>query len=219
MRAVLLVREVRRSRDHVVDERDAERARIRQDLHDGLGPVLAGVALGIEAAARAPARSADLLAQLGADVHAGLDDVRRIVADLRPAELDDGLVPALRRFAAGIVDRSGGDLLVEIDAPTAFLPLPEQVEVVGYKIALEALTNVVRHSGAARCCIRIVPGQDLRVEVRDDGHGVPSTSTPGIGGESMARRAMELGGTCTITGRPEGGKVVLAVLPLRAGGS
>jgi signal transduction histidine kinase len=216
--AVLLVRELRRSRDHVVDERDAERARIRRDLHDGLGPVLAGVALGIEAAVRAPQRSTELLGRLDTEVRAGLADVRRIVADLRPVELEYGLIPALRRFAADVTTRSGGELLVEVDAPTMPLRLPEHVEVAGYRIAREAVTNVVRHAGAAHCCVVVSAGPDeLSLEVRDDGCGLPAAPVPGIGRESMARRAAETGGTCTTASRPDGGTSVLVVLPLAGG--
>jgi signal transduction histidine kinase len=136
------------------------------------------------------------------------------VADLRPSELDGGLVPALRRFAAAVTERSGGTLLVELDAPTVPLRLPDRVEVTTYRITTEAVTNVVRHAEAARCCIRVVVGRTLRLEVVDDGRGMPPSPVPGIGCESMVRRAAELGGTCSVTSRPDGGTTVLAELPL-----
>jgi signal transduction histidine kinase len=214
LQVVQLVRDLRRGRDRLVDERDAERARIRRDLHDGLGPVLAGVALGIEAAARAPTRSADLLTRLSDDVHAGLADVRRLVDDLRPPELDGGLVPALHRYAAEVTVRSGGALIVQIDAHTCSMRLPERVEVAGYRIALEAATNVVRHADATTCRIRVEADHEaMRLEVRDNGHGMPANAAAGIGIESMRRRAGELGGTCTVSSRANG-TMVAAILPL-----
>ncbi len=219
VQGVLLVRDLRRSRDSILDERDAERARIRRDLHDGLGPVLAGVALGIEAAARAPDRSAGLLTQLSGDVHAGLADVRRIVDDLRPTELDIGFLPAVRRFAAAVAVRSGGSLQVDVDAPTAPTRLPERVEVAGYRIVTEAVTNVVRHAQATHCQVGIRIEPDLCVQVRDNGRGVPAGATTGIGRESMLRRATDLGGNCTITRPPEGGTLVSVLLPLREPGA
>ncbi|HEY5116873.1 MAG TPA: GAF domain-containing sensor histidine kinase [Nakamurella sp.] len=219
VQGVVLVRELRRSRDSVVDERDAERARIRRDLHDGLGPVLAGVALGIEAAARAPDRSAGLLTQLSGDVHTGLADVRRIVDDLRPTELDIGFLPAVRRFTAAVADRSGGSLQVEVDAPGGPVRLPERVEVAGYRIVTEAVTNVVRHAQATHCQVGVRIGPDLCVQIRDNGRGVPAGAVAGIGRESMLRRATDLGGSCTITPAPGGGTLVSVLLPLREPGA
>jgi signal transduction histidine kinase len=134
---------------------------------------------------------------------------------LRPPALDDlGLVGALRQ-AAGAYDVPGQDgVRVDISAPD--LPvLPAAVEVAAYRIAVEALTNVVRHAAAPSCSIRLsVDGAQLRIEVEDDGVGLPDPVRPGVGLASMRERAEELGGTWGITPGASGGLRVTALLPL-----
>ena len=108
--AVLLDRALRRSRERLVVAREAERRRIRRDLHDGLGPALAGMALGLDAAhnlLRAdPERVAALLGALRDEALGCVDEVRRIVDDLRPPTLDGlGLLAALQAFADRLSSR------------------------------------------------------------------------------------------------------------------
>lgn len=76
------------------------------------------------------------------------------------------------------------------------------------------MTNVARHSGATRCRVRVEVDGSFELTVSDNGHGTDRTTTRGMGWTSMRERAAELGGSCTITSRPEGGLVVRAVLPL-----
>jgi signal transduction histidine kinase len=196
----------------------AERDRIRRDLHDGLGPSLSGVALGLEAAETA-LRSADqatataLTTRLRREVQAAVEEVRRIIDGLRPPVLDKlGLVTALRQRAESVTLRSGGRLQVRIDAPDSLPPLSNEVEQAAYRIADEALTNVVRHSGATSCVLRIRPGDELILEVVDDGCGIPTTPRPGVGLESMRARAEALGGSLQLDNGD--GTRVAAHLPL-----
>jgi signal transduction histidine kinase len=212
-------REVRRSRERIVLAREEERSRIRRDLHDGLGPALAGISLGLETAGRSAAatspRAAALLGELRDDTAACLDDIRRIVADLRPPVLDgDGLVSALRAHAEHLSSRSGGDLRVVVAGPR-LTALPAAVEVAAYRIATEAMTNAARHAHATRCRITCTPDPArgvLHLEVEDDGTGAPPVST-GTGLVSMRERAEELGGTCVVAFRPGEGTQVAADLP------
>ncbi|MGK5685191.1 sensor histidine kinase [Actinoplanes sp. URMC 104] len=218
---VRLTHDLRRSRDRTVRARDSERHRIRRDLHDGLGPTLAGVALGLGAARRAAttAASRDLLGTLEAEVRDSLEDVKRLVADLHPTALDLGLVAALHGYADTVTIRSEGALHVRVDAPDR-LAAPAHVELVAYRIALEAVTNVARHARAADCtvCLSVVDDA-LLLEVRDDGVGIPDPPAPGVGLRSMAERAAEVGGTAVVTPGAGGGTVVRACLPLpRSGG-
>ena len=173
-------RELRRSRERVVLSREEERRRLRRDLHDGLGPTLAGISLGLEkaakVAARDPAATGSLLGELRVDTSACLDEVRRIVADLRPPALDqDGLAGALRRHAELLTSRSNGALDVGLDDGS--LPeLPPAVEVAAYRIVTEALTNTVRHASATTCRIGLRVDGDpdhaaLRLTVADNGSG------------------------------------------------
>ncbi len=94
-------------------------------------------------------------------------------------------------------------------------PLPAAVEVAAYRIAQEALTNVVRHARATSCLVR-VSAEDgaLELDVSDDGVGLPEDRTPGVGLSSMRERAEELGGACEIESMPSGGTRVMARLSL-----
>jgi signal transduction histidine kinase len=198
---------------------------LRRELHDGLGPALAGISLGLEQAAKVVHRDTGatgvLLAELRGDATACVDEVRRIVADLRPPALDQGgLTEALRHHAELLTARSGGALAVSLSGDV--LPdLPPAVEVAAYRIATEALTNAVRHAHASTCRVTLVPTSgtgrpSLHLTVADDGTGTPPDGI-GNGLSTMRERAEELGGTCTVTFRPGHGTTVEAVLPTLAG--
>ncbi len=93
-------------------------------------------------------------------------------------------------------------------------PLPAAVEVAAYRIVQEALTNVAHHSQARTCLVRLKLDDRLVVEIADDGRGLGDERHVGVGLASMRERAAELGGTCLIETRPEGGTRVLVELPL-----
>ncbi len=204
-----------RSRERIVLAREEERRRLRHDLHDGVGPTLAAITLqleglrdvlGDEKAAR------PMIDRLTEHLRCSIADVRRLVDDLRPPALDDlGLVGAL----AQQVDRFDGaslqvDLVVRGDVRT----VPAATDLAAYRIACEALTNVVKHAQATRCTVSVSYGADaLEVSVADDGVGVPADWSAGVGLVSMHERASELAGTCDIDIRPDGGTEVRAVLP------
>lgn len=221
--AAALTRDLQRSRESLVIALEEERRRIRRDLHDGLGPALAGVAFGLDAARntlrRDPVATDAALAEMKGEVQASITDVRRLVYDLRPPALDQlGLVPALEEYAARLAERSAFD--ISVSAPP-LPPLPAAVEVAAYRITTEALTNAVRHSRGRRGSVAIdVCDALLRLEVTDDGVGVPSRRTAasrvGVGLTAMVERAAELGGRCRVQQRAGGGTSVIAELPLRA---
>lgn len=220
--AAALTRDLQRSRESLVIAREEERRRIRRDLHDGLGPALAGIAFGIDAARNTLTRDPDAtdaaLAGLKAEVQTSVADVKRLVYDLRPPALDQlGLVPAVEEFGARLAER--GALWVTVSSPE-LPPLPAAVEVAAYRIAIEALTNAARHSGARTSKVSFaIDDSTLRLEVDDDGAGVPARRTSrggGLGLSAMAERAAELGGSCSVGPRPGGGTAVTAALPLRS---
>ncbi len=217
--AVRLTADLQRSRERLVNAREEERRRLRRDLHDGLGPQLATLTLKLDAArnllSQEP-RSADtLLTELKTETKAAISDIRRLVYDLRPPALDElGLIPAIREQATNY----GHDgLNVSVEAPKDLPPLPAAVEVAAYRIAQEALTNVVHHAKAHACHVRLSVGDGLELEITDDGVGLLEDRHAGVGLSSMRERAAELGGTCSAarTG-PAGGTRVLARLPLPA---
>jgi two-component system, NarL family, sensor kinase len=218
--AVTLSLEVQRSRERLVTAREEERRRLRGDLHDGLGPTLAGAVLTIDAARRVlasdPETADALLDRAAASVEGTVSDVRRVVYALRPPALDQlGLVGALRQHAATL---SMGDarLTCDVMAPEPMPALPAAVEVAAFRISQEALTNVARHAHARRAEVVIACDHALHLEVRDDGLGLPQQPHTGVGLTSMRERATELGGSFDITPSPGGGTLVRVVLPLPA---
>jgi signal transduction histidine kinase len=216
--AVDLTRDLQHSRERLVTAREEERRRLRRDLHDGLGPALAGMAMRAEAAAeltqRDPRAAAAMLEGLRLEAQGALADIRRLVYELRPPALDElGLVGAVRQQ----VDRLGATTpSVEISAPTTMPLLPAAVEVAAYRIAVEAVANAVRHSRARHCEVRFADQDGLTLEIVDDGIGLPHDARAGVGLTSMRERAAELGGRCEIGSRPDGGTRVHAWLPLAA---
>jgi signal transduction histidine kinase len=126
------------------------------------------------------------------------------------------LVGAIREDAAryGTLAANTHGLAIGIEAPDSLPPMPAAVEVAAYRIVQEALTNVVRHAHARTSWVRVNMGEALRVEVTDDGLGLPALRHIGVGLLSMRERAEELGGTCIVERHPAGGTRVLARLPL-----
>ena len=144
-----------------------------------------------------------------------LDDVRRLVYGLRPPALDDlGLVEALRQHAETLaVTADSATPLITVEAPAQLPTLPAAVEVAAYRIATEAITNVVRHAGARHATVTVRAGDSLDVEVTDDGRSDGATWGRGVGLSSMRERADELGGTLRYGPTPSGGRVT-ATFPL-----
>jgi two-component system, NarL family, sensor kinase len=218
--AVALSVEVQHARERLVSAREEERRRLRGDLHDGLGPTLAGAVLTIDAARRVleldPIGADELLDQAAATVESTVAEVRRLVYGLRPPALDQlGLVGALRQQAA-MIDLASADLSCEIQAPDPFPRLPAAVEVAAYRIAQEALTNVSRHANARHARVSISVAEGLQLEIEDDGCGLRPDGLAGVGLTSMRERATELGGLLEII-RPAGGGTRIRVrVPIAA---
>lgn len=230
--AVRLTADLRRSRERLISTREEERRRLRRDLHDGLGPTLAGLTFGLEAARRMvekkPENAARLLADLEERTREAVVDVRRLVYGLRPPALDDlGLVPAVRQLVesygpTGPASPGEGDgPAFSVDAPEELPDLPAATEVAAYRIAQEALTNVAKHAGARSCRVRLSAEDGaLLLEVSDNGVGLPEgdADRTGVGLASMRERAEELEGTCRILPNRPHGTRVLAKLPLKVPG-
>ena len=213
------------SRRRLVSAKEEERRRLRNDLHDGLGPKLAALGLKLDTAhALAESRPEASRAVLGTvkdDIRQTIDDVRRLVYGLRPPALDElGLVAALRECGSRFEGtRDAPDIAVS--AADDLLGLPAAVEVAAYWIVNEAMTNVVRHAGATRCDVRLQRSADgmLHAVVQDDGRGLAPGWRPGVGTSSMRERAAELGGTVETRAGAQGrGTVVHARIPCEVRG-
>jgi two-component system, NarL family, sensor kinase len=210
---------LQRSRADLITAREEERRRLRRELHEGLGPTLAGVALGLGAARaqlRTSPQDADaLLATLAGQAEQAIADIRRVVYGLRPPALDElGLVRALQLHAEQLTLTSPSlSVDVEVSGDMA-QRLPAAVEVAAFRIASEALSNVVRHADATTCAVELSLNGALEVVVTDDGRGLPTDHHAGVGVTGMRERADELGGTLTITSSDGRGTVVRARLPI-----
>lgn len=216
--AIRLADDLRRSRERLVVAREEERRRLRHDLHDELGPLLAAVAVRLDAARLRARRTGgaeeSVLVDLRNTTQDAITTVRRTVEDLRPPALDElGLTEAVRARAAGF-EAPGGALLT-VMAPRSLPQLPAAVEVAAFRIAVEAITNAVRHAAAGTITVCLeVEGQALLVTVRDDGRGLPPGRAVGVGSDSMRERAEELGGTFSMVSGADAGTVVRAELPI-----
>jgi signal transduction histidine kinase len=221
--AVSLTADLQLSRQRLVTTREEERRRLRRDLHDGLGPNLASQGLKLAAVKQLlesnPAAAIPLLDQVMAQNKSTVEDVRRLVYGLRPPALDElGLVAAIRDHVAGMDNHSA--LQIEITEPSEGLPpLSAAVEVAGYRIVLEALTNVIRHAQAKHCSVRFSLSQNgssnnLQIEIIDDGAGLPHDLRAGVGLRSMRERAEEVGGSGSVESVEGRGTTICAQLPL-----
>jgi signal transduction histidine kinase len=218
VRAQDLAEALEAERDRVLTATVAERSRLRRDLHDGLGPSLSGLGLGLEAVQSAlahddPGTAGALLGRLHSETGLAVGEVRRILDDLRPSALDDlGLIPAIRRQAE--TASNGAPITLELGEVTGLAPA---LETVVYRIAQEALSNAVRHAGAHRITLRLDASDErIALEVADDGAGFSGTRVGGVGLSSMQHRAQAAGGTLTISSGPTG-TTVRADLPTSGG--
>ncbi len=214
--ATTLLRELQGSRERLVVAREEERHRLRRELHDGLGPLLTGVALSADTAANLARQASGApddalqgtLSAVRSDTRSAIREVRRIVDDLGPAALDAlGLVEALRSRAEQVSQRSDGGALHAVVEADPLPPLPTAVEQAAYRIATEALTNVIRHSRAGSVVVRLDADEaGLHCAVLDDGGG-QADWRPGVGITGMRERVAQLGGRCEVGPGPHGGEV------------
>jgi signal transduction histidine kinase len=216
--AALLALEIQGSRERLRRELEEERRKWRHDLHDSLGPMLAGLVMqagaGKAEAHTSASTSTGVLEVLELGLRRCMDEVRLLINDLhRPAALDQiGLVGAIQESVGNFQNS-----VLSVTVESFILPeLPAAVEVAAYRIVNEALTNVVKHAHAhhAKVELRMHSGV-LRVCVIDDGVGMVPNRRLGEGLLSMRERASELGGHCDAERLSDGGTRVTASLPVR----
>lgn len=200
------------SRRAIVTEREEERVRLRRELHDGVGPSLAAIGLGLRRLQHdVDPSQATVVTALADEVQRAVAEVRRLCDGLRPEALHElGLVPTLEASAGRLATLGGPEVRVTSEP---LPPLPPAMEAAAYRILMEATTNAVRHSGARSVTVRLGWGRGLRGVVEDDGVGLPDAPRPGVGLTAMVERAEELGGEAVIERAPAGGTVVRMWLP------
>ncbi|MFJ3669380.1 sensor histidine kinase [Streptomyces sp. NPDC090106] len=194
---------------------EVERTRLRHDLHDGLGPLLCGIGLGVAAlsdllGARDLHAERTVLARIGVEVSHAVAEVRRLVEALPPAAVAElGLVEALRAHAGRVPPTTDVEVVVSV------LPaLPRPVEAAVYRIVTESLTNVVRHADARHATVSLAARRHrLVVTVADDGRGL-GDAPAGVGMTSIRRRAEAVGGTLRVRTAPGRGTELRVRVPL-----
>jgi two-component system sensor histidine kinase UhpB len=208
--------ERRESTGRVLRAQENERLRIAQELHDQVGQDLTAVLLGLSrVSSQAPPELRGQVLAVCEAVRTSLDDVRRIAIELRPEALDDlGLPSALAVLAERFSQHLGLEVSDRIvpDLP----PLPAETELVVYRVAQEALTNVARHSASSRAELTLEHAhRRLVLTVSDHGLGLPRHVIAGTGIRGMRERASLIGGTLQIANRhSRAGCEVRLVVPL-----
>jgi two-component system sensor histidine kinase UhpB len=193
---------------------EAERRRIARELHDEVGQTLTGVMLQVEGlAAVIPTALGDQLDELRETVRHGIEEIRRIVRRLRPEALEElGLQSALAALATAMGDQTR--LVVNRRLQNA-PALSAEHELVVYRVAQEALTNVARHAEASAVELRLEHEPDRTVlTVTDDGRGLAPGTLPSANGiRGMRERAMLVGAGLTIGSPPAGGTEIQLTIP------
>ena len=209
--------ERRESSRRALAAQESERARIARELHDEVGQTLTAVALRAEQAAGRPLHQSDALAEIAETVLQSLEDVHRIGRELRPEALDDlGLVNALMALCSRIATQSGIEVRRSLDG---HLPeLSPEAELVVYRVAQEALTNVLRHSGASEVSVSLRQADAcLLLIVTDNGRGLdPPGREGGLAG--MRERAMLIGAELDIVSERGAGTEVRLSVPVGTAG-
>ena len=200
----------------VLDAQEGERLRVAQDLHDQVGQTLTAALLELEhLAGQLPGDARSEIEAAQGIVQVGLEDIRRIARELRPEALDDlGLPQAL----AALTERFARQARIEIDLhlDPGLPDLTREAELVIYRVAQEALTNVARHSGATAASVRLeaAGGDRVSLVVTDHGRGLPPDAAAGSGMQGMAERASTVEAALSVNGADGGGTEIRLDVPI-----
>ena len=206
----------------VVAAQEAERQRIARELHDETGQSLTALGLGLRGVATYLRTDVDKAAynlrQMEGMAAQSLDELRRLIDDLRPSHLDDlGLSAALRWYAGEIENRS--NLEISVEAPNGPCELPLQIKTALFRIAQEALTNTIKHGEAHHIWIVLARGDGIvKLNVRDDGKGfeqtrLPVENRPTWGLMGMQERTVLCGGEFSLKTAPGWGTEIQVEIP------
>jgi signal transduction histidine kinase len=208
----------------LISAQEDERKRIARELHDETSQSLAVLAMGLEAVQDALRNGkAPRLDEVKALAVRTLEEVHRLILDLRPAVLDDlGLFSAIRWYAERYLSTRG--IAVRCEIHELEHRLPPEVEIALFRIAQEAMNNIARHAKAESVLIQLAPeGRELRIEIEDDGQGfdpaVQPADRPHYGLLGIRERAELLGGTAVLDSAPGQGTRLEIRVPLPAGSS
>jgi two-component system, NarL family, sensor kinase len=205
--------------EQIVLLQETERRRLAGEIHDGISQRIVSLSFHLSAAADAvisdPASAAEQIAHAQELAAGALDETRNAIAGLRPPVLDDlGLAASLESLARAIP-------LPNVQVDTVTTALPEHVEIAVYRIAQEALQNIMKHASAEHIQLRLsVATGAVVLEISDDGVGFDPSAMPeqtgpaGYGLPGMQQRAELLGGQLTADSKPGRGTIVRLRVPL-----
>jgi PAS domain S-box-containing protein len=215
---------LRRLSGHLMQSQDDERRRIARELHDGLGQYLVASKMSLDVLSMSLSRDADAAERLAdaiKQIETAIGETRTISHLLHPPLLDEvGLESALVWYAEGFAKRSG--LPVNVEIAPSIGRLPTDVETALFRVVQECLTNVHRHSGSPSASVRLFRNEDeLRLEVRDEGSGMPVTPAagdsarpaPGVGLQGIRERVLQLHGKVEVVSSIGKGTTVIVTLP------
>ncbi|MEM9195634.1 MAG: sensor histidine kinase [Myxococcota bacterium] len=212
-------RRLRTLSSQAVSLQESDRRAIGRDLHDAAGQVLTAIRLNLQLLERrtdAPEQVAKLSAATLEQVDQVMEEVRRAVAALGPAVVDElGLYPAIERHCADVASLTGTAVAVELSGSPDLAPA---LETTCYRLVQEALTNISRHANAQNASVEVhCTETELMVTIQDDGNGFdPEAPGRGHGLRSMQERVELLGGGLLIDSRPGHGTTIRTVLPRSA---
>jgi two-component system sensor histidine kinase UhpB len=206
--------ERRDSARRALSAQERERLRVARELHDEVGQSLTAIALRAGYAAEHPATANEALTEISSLVQDSLESVGRVAQELRPDTLDDlGLVNALIALCSRSSRWDGPRVQRELGGHLP--PLAPEVELVIYRVAQEALTNALRHSGASRVTISLQATEErVQLTVRDRGAGLPSDQPEGNGLRGMRERAVLIGAELRIESSAGDGVLITLTVPL-----
>jgi len=208
----------------IVQAQESERQRVARELHDETGQALTAIGLGLRGVASMVRQDTDKAAhnlrQMEGLVAQSLSELRRLITDLRPSHLDDlGLEATMRWYANEVQSRT--NLLVDVELLGDHQEIPMEIKTTIFRVAQEALTNVVKHAQAQHAFIYLEYGNNsVTIQVLDDGKGFDPDSDcmnkegrPCWGLEGMRERAVLLGGRFKITSNSGKGSLVEVAIP------
>ncbi len=207
----------------VVAAQESERQRIARELHDETGQALTALGLGLRGVSSTVRTDLDKasgnLRQLEGMAVRSLDELRRLISDLRPSHLDDlGLAAAIRWYVGDIHDRASLDIDLDIP-PDEECNLPSTISTTLFRVVQEALTNIVKHACAEHAWVRLGRRDGIvRLEIEDDGIGLVddmhfAQGQPAWGLLGMEERAHLLGGEFHLKSRPGDGTRITVLVP------
>jgi PAS domain S-box-containing protein len=197
---------------NLIEVTEQEKQFVCHEFHDGLIQYAVGSLMLLETYKQSNAPT--LIDEAIKNLREGVEDGRRVIRGIRPAALDDG---TLQDAIDDLIHQfSGAGMSVECNCD-AIGRLPQSTQTTAYRIIQEALNNARKHSGDTAATVNVQrDGSDLRIEIRDSGHGfdVASARQRGFGLRGMSERAQLAGGECVIQSQPGAGTTILVRLPI-----